>query len=213
MENSTRETAPTFDSVWAFIQETARIQRENERILNEKFAATDRKMQENARIQRENERILNEKFAETDRRMRIMQKEMGSWANNHGAFAEDYFFNSFENDEQYFFGERFDKIRKNLYSISENLEDEYDIVMYNGTSVAIIEVKFRAHKDHIQKLIEKAETFRILFPGYNNYKIYLALASLSFHSGVEKDCIDQGIAVVKQLGDKAVIYDEHLKVW
>ena len=39
-----------------------------------------------------------------------MQKEMRAWANNHGSFAEEYFFYSFENGEKNFFGERFDEI-------------------------------------------------------------------------------------------------------
>jgi len=85
--------------------------------------------------------------------------------------------------------------------------------MYNGTSIAIIEVKFRAREDHIPKLIRKAETFKIAFPCYQNYNIYLGLASMSFHPGVEEACVTQGIAVIKQVGETVVINDEHLCIW
>jgi hypothetical protein len=209
MENSTRTTAPTFESVWASLQETDRQRKENERemkeiqrLLSEKVAVTDRIVQETAR-----------QMKETDRKMLIIQKEMGRWANNQGSFAEEYFFNSFENGKRNFFGEQFDKIGKNVKAISKNLEDEYDIVMYNGTSVAIIEVKFKAHKDHVPQLLKKAETFRILYPYYQGYKIYLGLASMSFHPEVEDECLTQGIVVIKQVGDTVVIHDEHLKIW
>ena len=195
MENTTCNAVPTFESVWAMMQET------------------DRFIQENARIQRENERILNEKFAETDRRMRAIQKEMGAWANNHGESTEEYFFNSLEKGGKNFSGEQFDKIKKNVTHFFQGVEDEYDIVMYNGDSVAIIEVKFRAHKDHISKLIKKAETFKILFPHYANYNIYLGLASMSFHPEVEEECLKQGIAIIKQVGESVVITDGHLKIW
>ena len=54
---------------------------------------------------------------------------------------------------------------------------------------------------------------RIFFPYYKDYKIYLGLASMSFNPDVEEECITQGIAIIKQLGDTVVIYDEHLKIW
>ena len=193
MRISAPKPVPTFESVWASLQETSRRQKE-----------TDRQMQE-----------TNKQMQETDRRWRAMQKEMGSWANNHGSFAEEYFFNSFENGERNFLGEKFDLIKKNVTSVLQDrsLEDEYDIVLYNSSSIAIIEVKFRAHADHIPKLLAKAGTFRILFPYYRDYKIYLGLASMSFHVGVEQECVNQGIAIIKQVGDAVVINDGHLKVF
>ena len=195
METLTKNEAPTFESVWALMKEN------------------ERKREENERERKENERFLKEQFAETDRRFRAMQKELGSWANNHGSFAEEYFFNSFENGKKNFFGEKFDRIEKNVKGVIKDLVDEYDIVMYDGNSVAIIEVKFKAHTDHIPKLLKKAETFKTLFPYYKDYKIYLGLASLSFHVGVEQECVDQGIAVIKQVGESVLINDTHLKVF
>ena len=209
MENLTHSTAPTFESVWAALQETGRRQKKTDRQMKE----TDRQIKETDRYIRERFAATDRQMQETDRRMRMMQKEMGSWANNHGSFAEEYFFNSFENGERNFFGEQFDEIEKNVKNVLQGLKDEYDIVMYNGASIAIIEVKFRAQKDHIPQLLKKTETFRILFPYYKDFKIYLGLASMSFYPGVEEECIAQGIAIIKQLGDTVVIYDEHLKIW
>ena len=223
MENLTRTTAPTFESVWALMQETSRQmqetdrqRRENERILNEKFAETDRKMQETDRQMQETDRRMQEtdrQIQETGRQIRNMQKELGGLGNSQGSFAEEYFFNSFENGKQNFFGEKFDEIEKNVKGVMQGLKDEFDIVMYNGTSVAIIEVKFRAREEHIPKLLRKADTFRIIFQYYKDFKIYLGLASMSFDEGVEKKCIESGIALIKQVGDTVVINDAHLKIW
>jgi hypothetical protein len=202
---------------------------ESNRYLTEKFAETDR-------IHKENERFLTEKFAETDRqikesdekrekewakyekRMKRMEEEMGAWGNNHGAFAEEYFYNSFDEGQQFFFGERFDEIEKNLKpkSITINgikLKDEYDIVLFNHSAVAIIEVKFKAHENDVAKVLNKVETFRILCPDYKDYRIYLGLASMSFYPELEKKCSETGIAIIKQVGDSVVIYDDHLKVF
>jgi len=159
-------------------------------------------LQENAR-----------QMQETDRRMKILQKTVGGMANNQGAFAEEYFFNSFENGKTNFFGEKFDIIKKNLTNVWQGLEDEYDIVLYNHASVALIEVKYKANTSDIPDVLKKAETFRILFPHYKDFKIYLGLASMSFYPELEQECINQGIAVIKQVGDTVVINDTNLKVF
>jgi hypothetical protein len=138
---------------------------------------------------------------------------MGSWGNNFGSFAEEYFFNSFEEEQQNFFGEHFNRIRKKVNPVQIDLEDEYDIVMYNDYSVAIVEAKFKAHKNDIPSVLKKAETFRILCPDYKDFKIYLGLASLSFYDELEQECIRHGIAIIKQVGDTVVINDKHLKVF
>ena len=142
-----------------------------------------------------------------------LQKTVGGWANNHGAFAEEYFFNSFENGKTNFFGEKFDEIAKHLKNRWQGVEDEYDIVLYNHASVAIIEVKYKANINDIPNVLKKAETFRLLFPQYKDFKIYLGFASMSFYPELEEECINQGIAVIKQVGDTVVINDKNLKVF
>jgi hypothetical protein len=197
MENLPQiETPITFESMMTFMNECNRY-------LTEKQAETDRQMKETDR-----------QMQETDRRMKKLQEAVGSWDNNHGYFAEEYFFNSFERGEQSFFGEKFDEIEKNLKpKKKKNIEDEYDLVMSNGNSVAIVEVKFKAHARDIDRVKNKAHTYRILCPEYKDYKIYLGLASLSFYPELEQECIAEGIAVIKQVGDKVIINDSGLKVF
>ena len=107
----------------------------------------------------------------------------------------------------------FDKIKKNESHHWQDIEDEYDIVLYNHKSVALIEVKFKAHENDIPTVIRKSTTFRILFPNYNDFKIYLGLASMSFYRELEDQCIEQGIAVIKQVGDMIIVNDKHLKIY
>jgi len=177
MNTAAQQTVPNFESVWTILQETAQLQRENEKQIKE------------------------------------LQKTVGGITNNQGSFAEEYFFNSFEKGQKNFFGENFDDVKKNLKNFWQGIEDEYDIVLYNHTSVALIEVKYKAHINDIPAVLKKAETFRVLFPNYKDFKIYLGLASLSFYPELEKECINQGIAVIKQVGDTVVINDTNLKVF
>jgi len=191
-----------FESTWVDLQEIKRIMAEN-------TAETDRIIKENWLQIKE----TGLQMQETDRRMKELQKTVGTWSNNHGSFAEEYFYNSFENGKQNFFGEKFDEIRKNLKPKQKKLEDDYDIVMFNSNAVAIIEVKFKAHKNDLIRVLNKAKTFRILCSDYKDYKIYLGLASLSFYPELEQECIEHGIAVIKQVGDTVIINDEGLKVF
>jgi len=150
---------------------------------------------------------------EFDRRMKKIEDTMGSWSNNHGFFAEEYFFNSFEKGKQNFFGEKFDEIEKNVKGIEKEYKDEYDIVMLNGHSVGLVEVKFKAHENDIPKVLKKVHTFRANFPKYQNHKVYLGLATMVFYPKLEEECIKEGIAVIKQVGDTLVINEDHLKAF
>ena len=181
-------SVPTPESIWAILQETAKRQQENERILNEKFA-------EVAQLQKE------------------MRQDIGYLGQSQGSFAEEYFFNAFEKGQQNFFGKKFDEIERNLKIRSKEQRDEYDIVLYNADTVAIIEVKFKIRQDHIAQVLKKAETFKILNPDYKDFKIYLGLASMIFPKNIERECLKNGIAVIKQVGDTVVIIDDGLKAY
>jgi len=207
MNTYTQNPAPTFESVWALLQENALQMQKYRDDYERQRAEYDRKVQE-SRADYERQR------ADYDNRMKKFEETMGGWSNNHGKFAEEYFFNSFENGQKNFFGKKFDKINKNLkWENITGLKDEYDIVMYNKTAVAIVEVKFTLRKDDVKKVEKKANTFRILAPDYKDFDIYLGLASMVFPAHIEQECIKKGIAVIKQVGDKIVINDEHLKVF
>jgi len=210
IKNLPKTKPATFESVWAALQETDRMIKESQ-VKFDKRMAESRADYEKSRADYEKRMAKYED--EYQKRMAKMEENMGNWSNNHGSFAEEYFFNSFENEQQNFFGEHFNDIKKNVKPSWKNLEDEYDIVMYNDSYVAIVEAKFKAHENDIPKVLKKAETFRILCPDYKDYKIYLGLASLNFYPEVEQECIDHGIAVIKQVGDNVVINDAHLKVF
>jgi len=154
---------------------------------------------------KESEAKREQANADFDKRIKKLDELVGGISNNNGFFAEEYFFNAFEAGQTNFFGEKFDEIEKNIKIKTKKLQDEYDIALYNHTSVAIIEVKYRAHKNDIPKILKKPETFRKVFPDYQDFKIYLGFASMSFYPELEQECIEQGIAVIKQVGETVVI--------
>ena len=214
MKNNTDIQPATPESVWVALRELAASQAETDRQMKETDRKIDKVRETLGSWANKHERMVEDtdrQMKDTDRKIDKVRETLGSWANNHGCFAEEYFFNSFEKGKQNFFGEKFDDIRKNLKGTETN--DEFDIVMLNGSSVGLVEVKFKAHKNDIPKTLNKVYTFRENFPKYTRHKVYLGLASLSFYPELEEECIRQGIAIIKQVGDTVVINDKHLKAF
>jgi len=192
MNSVVEKTPATEASVWEGFKELERFMKESHVMFQQEMAQSR---------------------AEFDRRMKKLDEQIGGMSNSDGLFAEEYFFNSFEQGKQSFFGEKFDDIKRNVPSMVAGFKDEYDIVMLNGKTVGIVEVKYRARLDDIPKIVNKVNTFRANFPQYQNHRIYLALATLVFSQRLEQECIKNGIAIVKQVGDTVVINDKHLKVY
>jgi len=97
----------------------------------------------------------------------------------------------------------------------KGIHGEFDAVMINGDSVALIEIKYKANLEHLQKLItEQPESFRRLFPEYKNYKFYLGLAGMSFDdASVKKMALEAGVAILEAHGDHAEIIAPNLKAY
>jgi hypothetical protein len=208
----------TPEIVWAMLADVAERQKETDRIMKEAGLKIDRLTESHEATER-NIGSLTEKQAETSRNIdkltanvSNLNTDVGGMQNSTGDFAEEYFFNSFKKGNRTYFGETFDRIKKNVPGGKPRTEfhDEYDIVLYNGKTIGIIETKFKARKFHVDDTIDKVKTFRANFPDYAGHQFYLALAAMSFEKGVEKKCKDKGIAIVKQDGDMVVICDDKM---
>jgi hypothetical protein len=151
-------------------------------------------------------------FKETDRKFQELRQEIGGITKSNGEFAEEYFVNVFENDKK--FGNIvYDNWNLNLKGKAGDCEGEYDIVLINGSSIAIVETKYKPRETDIEKMIENAKKFRTLFPYYAKHKIYLGLAGLSFSNNIIGVARKRGIAVIRQRGNKTIVNDDNLKAY
>jgi hypothetical protein len=176
--------------------------------LKETVAETSRQLKEDSRQLKESIAATNKALAASTA---DLDDKISKWGINYGSIAEEYFINSFKHGKRNFFGENFDDILVRAPGIK--IKTDYDLALLNGKSVAIIEVKYKAHKNDIPEVLKKAKSFRINYPDFANHKIYLGLASFAFYDILEQACTDNGIAIIKQVGDTVVINDEHLKVY
>jgi hypothetical protein len=143
-----------------------------------------------------------------------LSKDVGGIANSNGEFAEEYFENAFKL-EPFFAGQQFDVMQKNLCVADPGIKrrDEFDIVLYNKSSIAIIEIKYKARESNVDDVIRKAEAFRFWFPRYKNYKIYLGLACLILDEKVIHKAESKGVSLIRQYGGKTISNDKNLKVY
>jgi len=131
---------------------------------------------------------------------------------NLGDAAEDFFAHSLQ--ENKVLGDvHFDSISFGLHSQKGAVQDEFDIVMYNGDSVAIIEVKHKVHPADLENLLKKKlPSFRALFPRFADMKCYLGLAGMSVPRSVLEKAEKVGVAVLRQKG-KVLVMNKELKAF
>jgi hypothetical protein len=211
----------TAADVWAMFAETSRLfkeELEKERKWREKseetmFAETSRLFKEELEKERkwhekseENERKWSEERKEFDRKFYAMCKEIGGISNSNGDFAEEFFYNSLK-ETMTFAGTHFEYI-SNKFARQRTMPDktevraQFDIVLHNGDSIALIEAKYKADLEDIKELVEKTVmNFRFLYPEFANYKLYLGIGSLVLKDRIVQEAKKLGIGLMRQKGD------------
>jgi len=196
----------TQDSIEAIRAEIYQLLREG--------AQTSLENKEGFRELREDSRKLREEQKETDKQLKKLGQYIGGIAHSNGEMAEEYFYNSFKADKT-FANEKFDRIKRNMAFKGMDKEAEFDLVLFNGKSAALIEIKYNAKPKNIsvEKIISRVEIFRTLVPECENYNIYLGVAAMSFKEGLEAELHQAGIATVRPIGKKMVVFDKDVKVF
>jgi hypothetical protein len=171
-------------------------------------------VEENAKMQKKNE----EGFAELREYVYAVNGSVERIKKSRGRVAEQYFYNSL-NATKTLGGVHFDYLKKNLKSSiplgdGQTLDGEYDILMINGNSVGIVEVKSSVYKKNIDNLVNnQLISFKKLFPMYANYNFYLGIGGMSFDKQAEDAAKKLGVCILKLNGDAVEIYDKNLKVY
>ena len=137
---------------------------------------------------------------ETIRKLDKLGELYGNIGQNQGDVAEEFFFNSLANDT-HLGSIHFDDIEKNSHKRRGKTEEEYDIIMTNGDAVGIVEVKYKAHENDLDKLDRKMQNCKKLFPIYQNYKQYGAIASFQINDTAKREALKRGYFVLQRSGD------------
>ena len=168
-------------------------------------------METRKQIEATSEQMKHNDIMLTDKLNR-MGITLGNVTNNQGDVAEEFFFNSLAN-APHLGSIYFDDIEKNGHKRRGKTEEEYDLIMTNGDVVGIVEVKYKAHENYLDRLDRKMQNFKKLFPIYQNYKQYGAIASFHINDDAKEAALSRGYFVLQRSGD--VVHTEsgsHLTV-
>ena len=153
----------------------------------------------------------DEQMKKTDEKLNRIAAMVGNISNNQGDIAEEYFVNSLE--EYLKIGKiNFDYVVPNFMAKKgHKILAEYDILLVNGESVAIVEVKYKAHINDLDKLPKKIEQLKNL-PQYKNYKVYAGIATFYATNELIKKAQELGYFILQRKGEVMVTHSDHLKV-
>jgi len=150
-----------------------------------------------------------------DAKLDKISEEVGGISNNQGLHAEQYFQDILVK-KLTFGGKKYDRMIPNLECFGKDGVSliEFDMVLVNGKSVAIIEAKNRIHPNFVKKLVEeRLPKFREFFPGFSKCKAYLGIAGFSFSKRVLEEARKYGIGIIRQVGDSVEIEAKNLRVY
>jgi hypothetical protein len=139
-------------------------------------------------------------LARTDKKFKTMQSMLDGISKNQGSVAEEFFYNSLKS-KPIVGAVSFDQITPNLIVGRKGKESEFDVVLVNGSSVALIEVKYKAHVNDLAQVHEQIKRFRRDCTQYKDYALYGGIAGLSVPNEVSKAAKAQGLFVLKRKGE------------
>jgi len=134
--------------------------------------------------------------------------EFGGFSKSAGKIAEDFFYTALSSSFRV--GTlKFDYVDRNLTRKKDYVEGEYDIVLYNSNKILIVEVKHIFRKKYLLKFYKsELKNFKILYPDFKNYKIYGAVAAMSFEEGVLEEARKFGFYVLTQNNQNVAVLND-----
>ncbi len=195
----TIDPAPTLEDVWRLFRENAAQQKETDRLLKQQSEEFAQRM-----------KAQSEEF---DKRMKKQEKDfnrqLGILSNRLGDFVEAFV----EPSVVRLFQERGLDVHVVTRDVKAknpklNLAMEIDLLVINGDSCVLIEVKSNLSIDDVNEHIERMSKFKPLFPLYADKKVYGAVTGMVIPENVAKYAYKKGFFVIAQQGDSAIILND-----
>ena len=142
---------------------------------------------------------VDAQMAKTDEKLNRLSELYGGVSSNLGSAAEEFFFNTLKAHPEVG-GITFDRVTPNVMPAKKTKQGEFDIVLVNGSSVAVVEVKFKVHPSDIPKAAKNLKRYREFYPEHKNFKLYGGIAGFSVSSDAVAAAKEQGFFVLKRVG-------------
>ncbi|MFQ4136023.1 hypothetical protein PGN35_006850 [Nodosilinea sp. PGN35] len=100
------------------------------------------------------------------------------------------------------------ELSRRMQSNRPGAEMEIDIFAVDGDVAVAVECKSRLSKQDVDDFLARLGRFRQAFPHYTGYQIYGAMAGIEIDKGIDRYAYQQGLFVIKQMGDTVAIAND-----
>ncbi len=152
-------------------------------------------------------------LAKTSAKVDRISDLIGNISNNHGDATEEFFYRSLLKNTV-LGNMQFEAVDRNVQRNKGHLQDEFDLVLFNGDSIAVIEIKHKTHPNEIDKMLhKKLPNFRALYPNYKNLKLYGAIASMVSNDKLIAKAKEAGLFFLTQQGEHVVLANDEVRAF
>jgi hypothetical protein len=154
----------------------------------------------------------DEAMKKTDAKFANMLEMLTGITTSQGLVSEEFFYNCLA-DSLTVAGIKYDTIDKNIKQKVNGKWLEIDLLLENGSNIALIEVKYRARTQNIEQLKNTVATYREAFPQHKDYKIYAGIASFNLDDFVVNQAHEHGFFVLKRTGELLEIDSQGMRAF
>ncbi|MDR2596608.1 MAG: hypothetical protein LBC76_04720 [Treponema sp.] len=195
MEATQTANPPSFETVWAALQEVAKRQEETARQMLE----TDRQMQETDRQMQETARQM----LETDRKMQETDRRLGKLGNRMGEIIEHMVAPNLREKFREL-GLNFPQANPNsdVADYDNNIFLEIDVKLENGDKAMLVEVKTNLTIEDVQEHIKRLEKMRMYADLHGDKRTFLgSVAGVIVTASVKEYALGKGLYVIEPSGE------------
>ncbi|MFK5975027.1 MAG: hypothetical protein QM493_00845 [Sulfurovum sp.] len=142
----------------------------------------------------------DEQMKKTDKQIKALSQNIDGVNKSIGLEAEEFFYSSLKKNPM-IANINFDYIYQNSKRDFKGETQEIDILLENGSSVGVVEVKNRVSQKSIDQLDKIMERFDYFHPIYKGYSVIGAIAGKIFPKHLQEETLKKGYSVITQQGD------------
>ena len=184
--------------------------KESQERTDKQIQETDKQIQELKESQERTDKQIQETSKQMQRtdikidKTRTMLKNIGINVDginkSTGLEAEEFFYTSFK-QKMMLSNIKFDSIYKGVKTIRAGKAQEIDILLENGSSVGIVEVKNKVKIEDLEQLQKTVDDFYYFNPLLKDHKIVPAIAGKIFNESIQQKALKKGFVVIIQVGN------------
>jgi predicted AAA+ superfamily ATPase len=158
------------------------------------FKETDARLDQRIR---ETDARLDQRFHETDEKLRRLEGLFGNqWGKLMEALVQPGVLQLFQRR-----GIEVHRLHQRSKAQLDGKNLEVDLILENGSEVVVVEVKRTLGVEDVNDFLDDLEEFLTFFPIFQGYRVYGAVAGLTFTEEADRYAYRKGLFVVQVIGE------------